>query len=160
MQIRPLQLSNSYFWLKVKYSWMYKVLIVLVALFSFSVLFYFFSNSSNLFMPVPKYEFMPTIISLVTQPDKTSTVFIPDVDESICYWLTPSFKNGKFAMQVEESYSLTKDCYGDVLSTYFIPMDRPVSVYGNSSCICGGKAVELKKQLSEGSLSIEVIRNE
>ena len=153
------QLLDEYFWLKVKYSLKYKLLLIILF---FSIVFataYTFINFGNIFKEtLPRSELAPAVSMLVAQPYLESIKFIPDADENTCYWITPNYDGNSYVFEIEETYSPNKDCYGNSIKTSYVPIDKPPSVLGNSSCVCGNEAVEIRKLPSDEDFSIEVIK--
>jgi len=156
-----LQLLDEYFWLKVKYSRKYKLLLIILF---FAIIFagiYTFINFGNIFIEtLPRSTIASGINTLIAQPYLESIKFVADADENTCYWITHNYDGDSFVVEIEETYSPNKDCYGNSLKTSYIPVDKPVSIFGNSSCICGNEAVEIRKLLSDEDFSIEVVKNE
>ena len=159
MQIKQLRLDD-YFWLKVKYSWKYKFLLIFLILTSVFAIFLILNstNIGNLF--TPRMNTASVISSLSTMANESSVKFSPSDDNNTCYWIRPDYNGKDFAITIEQSISPDQDCYGDVVNRTSIAVGKPVSIYGESSCFCGSKVVELKKLLSDEGISIEVVKNE
>lgn len=157
MQIKQLRLDD-YFWLKVKYSRKYKFLLIFLILISVFAIFSVLNSNIIGDIFTPKMDTASAISSLSAKANESSIKFSPSADSNTCYWIRPDYNGQDFAITIEQSISPDQDCYGDVVNSTSIAVGKPVSIYGESSCFCGSKVVELKKLLSDEGVSIEVVK--
>ncbi len=75
-------------------------------------------------------------------------------DDELCYWITPTFDSGYF-LEIRKYNSTSGDCYGKMIGKDMVGLDGPVSISGDTDCICS-KRVSIAKVEQDGADFLEV----